>query len=256
MLQKLDKYEKEGNNIPMSFKVNDELLKYIQQAVLDLSYQNNGLYFRDLIYTHATKGIPKEYLRNTEGIPKEYPKEYLDNQGIPSNQTNQGYHEGIPTETHVKQIDTPQLTGNSINDLPKSVNDTTNSINDLPKSVNDTTKSINDLPESTLDLSQVEIINEYVPEGISATQYQMYVRRLEDENVKLTNALKVCHKALESNQKNGDLSAMLYQSEQAIHLVISWVHYHFQRFFPNQDVRTTLTDDVRKYHPNFPFYKT
>ena len=62
----------------MSFKVNDELLKYVQQAVLDLSYHNNGLYFRDLIYTHAIKGIPEEY-------PKEYLKEYPDNQGIPLN---------------------------------------------------------------------------------------------------------------------------------------------------------------------------
>ena len=62
-------------------------------------------------------------------------------------------------------------------------------------------------------MSQVEIIEDYVPEGISATQYRMYVRRLEDENVKLTDALKVCHKALEGSQKQGDLSAILYQSK-------------------------------------------
>ena len=62
-------------------------------------------------------------------------------------------------------------------------------------------------------MSQVEIIKDYVPEGISATQYRMYVRRLEDENIKLTDALKVCHKALEGSQKQGDLSAILYQSE-------------------------------------------
>ena len=76
--------------------------KYVQQAVLDLSYHNNGLYFRDLIYTHAIKGIPKEYL-----------KEYPDNQGIPLNQANQTECSGIPTEISVKQIDLPQLTSNS-----------------------------------------------------------------------------------------------------------------------------------------------
>ena len=62
-------------------------------------------------------------------------------------------------------------------------------------------------------MSQVEIIEDYISEGISTTQYQIHVRRLEDENAKLTDALKVCHKALEGSQKQGDLSAILYQSE-------------------------------------------
>ena len=99
------------------------MLKHIQQAVPDLSYHNNGLYFRDLIYTHAIKGIPKEYPkeypRNTQGIPKEYPKEYPDNQGIPLNQASQTECSGIPTEISVKQIDLPQLTSNSQNELPQ-----------------------------------------------------------------------------------------------------------------------------------------
>ena len=64
----------------------------------------------------------------------------------------------------------------------------------------------------------------------------MYVRRLEDENVKLTDALKVYHKALEGSQKQGDLSAILYQSELWIHQIISWVWNNFQQFFPNQDL--------------------
>ena len=46
MLQKSIRYEGEKNNNQVSFKVNDELLKYVQQAVLDLSYHNNGLYLR------------------------------------------------------------------------------------------------------------------------------------------------------------------------------------------------------------------
>ena len=97
----------------MSFKVNDELLEYVQQAVLDLSYHNNGLYFRNLIYTHAIKGIPREY-------PKEYLMECPDYQGIPLNQANQTERSGIPTEISVKQIDLPQLTSNSLTDLPNS----------------------------------------------------------------------------------------------------------------------------------------
>ena len=80
------------------------MLKHVQQAVPDLSYHNNGLYFRDLIYTHAIKGIPKE-------CP--------DNQGIPLNQANQTECSGIPTEISVKQIDLPQLTSNSQNELPQ-----------------------------------------------------------------------------------------------------------------------------------------
>lgn len=104
-------------------------------------------------------------------------------------------------------------------------------------------------------MSQVEIIEDYVPEGISATQYRMYVRRLEDENVKLTDALKVCHKALEGSQKQGDLSAMLYQSELGIHQIISWVWSNFQQFFPNQDLRHTLTTSVRNFYPSFPIFK-
>ena len=84
------------------------MLKHVQRAVPDLSYYNNGLYFRDLIYTHAIKGIPK-------GIPKEYP----DYQGIPLNQASQTECSGIPTEISVKQIDLPQLTSNSQNELPQ-----------------------------------------------------------------------------------------------------------------------------------------
>ena len=230
MLQKLTKYEGEGNNIPMSFKVNDELLRYIQQAVLDLSYQNNGLYFRDLIYAHATKGIPEEYLRNTQGIPKEYP----DNQGIPVNQTTHTESLGIPVETLVKQVELPQLTDNSNNELLQL-------------------RQLKD--NSKFDMSQVEIEDSFVPEGISTTQYRMYVRRLEDENVKLDSALKICHNALEAKQQEGNLSAMMYQSELAIHQVLSWVQYHFQQFFPQGDVRQILTEDVRKFHPNFPYFK-
>ena len=238
MLQKLIRYEGEKNNNQVSFKVNDELLKCVQQAVLDLSYHNNGLYFRDLIYTHAIKGIPEEY-------PKEYPKEYPDNQGIPLNQVSKTERSGIPTEISVKQIDLPQLTSNSENELP-------NSQNELPQH---TGKSVSELDKSAVDMSQVEIIEDYVPEGISATQYRMYVRRLEDENMKLTDALKVCHKALEGSQKQGDLSAMLYQSELGIHQIISWVWSNFQQFFPNQDLRHTLTTSVRNFYPSFPIFK-
>ena len=138
-------------------------------------------------------------------------KEYPDNQGIPLNQASQTECSGIPTEISVKQIDLPQLTSNSQNELPQH-----------------TGKSVIELDKSAVDMSQVEIIEDYVPEGISATQYRMYVRRLEDENVKLTDALKVCHKALEGSQKQGDLSAILYQSELGIHQIISWVWNNFQ----------------------------
>ena len=127
--------------------------------------------------------MPKgQSARNPAGIPKES----LDYQGIPVNQVNQTERSGIPTEISVKQIDLPQLTSNSENELP-------NSQNELPQH---TGKSVIELDKSAVDMSQVEIIEDYVPEGISATQYRMYVRRLEDENVKLTDALKVCHKAL------------------------------------------------------------
>ena len=248
MLQKLTKYEGEGNNIPMSFKVNDELLRYIQQAVLDLSYQNNGLYFRDLIYAHATKGIPEEYLRNTQGIPKEYPQEYHDNQGIPVNQTTHTESLGIPVETLVKQVELPQLTDNSTNELLQ--------LRQLIDNSHDELSQIKQLKDnSKFDMSQVEIEDSFVPEGISTTQYRMYVRRLEDENVKLDSALKICHNALEAKQQEGNLSAMMYQSELAIHQVLSWVQYHFQQFFPQGDVRQILTEDVRKFHPNFPYFK-
>ena len=245
MLQKLIRYEGEKNNNQVSFKVNDELLKYVQQAVLDLSYHNNGLYFRDLIYTHAIKGIPEEY-------PKEYPKEYPDNQGIPLNQVSKTERSGIPIEISVKQIDLPQLTSNSENELPNSQNELPNVQNELPQH---TGKSVIESDKPAVDMSQVEIIEDYVPEGISATQYRMYVRRLEDENVKLTDALKVCHKALEGSQKQGDLSAMLYQSELGIHQIISWVWSNFQQFFPNQDLRHTLTTSVRNFYPSFPIFK-
>jgi hypothetical protein len=66
-----------------------------------------------LIYTHATKGIPKgipkEY-PNTQGIPKEYP----DYQGIPLKITNLKECSGIPIETPVKQDELPRLTNNSL----------------------------------------------------------------------------------------------------------------------------------------------
>ena len=159
--------------------------------------------------------------RNTQGIPEEYLKEYLkeypDYQGIPLNQVSKTERSGIPTEISVKQIDLPQLTSNSEDDLPNSENELPNSQNELPNVQNElpqhTGKSVIESDKPVVDMSQVEIIEDYVPEGISATQYRMYVRRLEDENVKLTDALKVCHKALEGSQKQGDLSAILYQSE-------------------------------------------
>ena len=309
MLQKLTKYEGEGNNIPMSFKVNDELLRYIQQAVLDLSYQNNGLYFRDLIYAHATKGIPEEYLRNTQGIPKEYPQEYHDNQGIPVNQTTHTESLGIPVETLVKQVELPQLTDNSNNELlqlRQLIDNSNNELSQLKQLIDNSNNELSQLKDnsnnelsqlrqlkdnsnnelsqlkdnsnnellqlrqlkdnsnnelsqlkdnSKFDMSQVEIEDSFVPEGISTTQYRMYVRRLEDENVKLDSALKICHNALEAKQQEGNLSAMMYQSELAIHQVLSWVQYHFQQFFPQGDVRQILTEDVRKFHPNFPYFK-
>ena len=231
MITELEEYIGEGYTIPVPLKVNNELLRYVQQAVLDLKYRNAQMYLRDLINGHAKGSICQESLRDPVGIPKES----LDYQGIPVNQTERS---GIPTEISVKQIDLPQLTSNSENELPQH-----------------TGKSVSELDKSAVDMSQVEIIEDYVPEGISATQYRMYVRRLEDENVKLTDALKVCHKALEGSQKQGDLSAMLYQSELGIHQIISWVWSNFQQFFPNQDLRHTLTTSVRNFYPSFPIFK-
>lgn len=248
MTTKIENYIGEGFINPVQLKVNDELLTYVQQAVLDLKYRNPQLYLRDLIYTHRLNSIGQESLKNPEGIPKESLQESLDYQGIPVKQTPFEIIGKLVNET---VLDLPK----SLIDTPKSINDTTVSINDLPESKIDTPKSISDLPESTLDLSQAEIPDEILPEGISATQYRMYVRRLEDENVKLTDALKVCHKALEGNQKQGDLSAMLYQSELAMQQTISWVYINFQQFFPQNDVRQILTESVRNYYPNFPFYK-
>ena len=200
MITELEEYIGEGYTIPVPLKVNNELLRYVQQAVLDLKYRNAQMYLRDLINGHAKGSICQESLRDLVGIPKES----LTYQGIPVNQVNQTERSGIPTEISVKQIDLPQLTSNSENELPQH-----------------TGKSVIELDKSAVDMSQVKIIEDYVPEGISATQYRMYVRRLEDENVKLTDALKVCHKALEGSQKQGDLSAMLYQSELGIHQIIS-----------------------------------
>ena len=207
MITELEEYIGEGYTIPVPLKVNNELLRYVQQAVLDLKYRNAQMYLRDLINGHAKGSICQESLRDLVGIPKES----LDYQGIPVNQVNQTERSGIPTEISVKQIDLPQLTSNSENELP-------NVQNELPQH---TGKSVIESDKSAVDMSQIEIIEDYVPEGISATQYRMYVRRLEDENVKLTDALKVCHKALEGSQKQGDLSAMLYQSELGIHQIIS-----------------------------------
>ena len=145
-----------------------------------------------------------------------------------------------------------QLIDNSTNELSQIKQLIGNSNDELSQLNNN---SNNDLGNSTVDMSQVEIEDSFIPEGISATQYRMYVRRLEDENVKLESALKICHDALEAKQQDGNLSAMMYQSELAIHQVISWVHYHFQQFFPQGDVRQIMTEDVRKFHPNFPYFK-
>ena len=263
MTTKLEEYIGEGYTIPVQLKVNDELLRYVQQAVLDLKYRNPQLYLRDLIYGHAKGSICQEFRRNPEGIPKESLQESLDNQGIPVNHSNQTELVGIPTETPVKQVELPQLASNSNDELPKSVNElsqlTGKSNDELPKSVNEllqlTGKSIDELDKSEVDMSQVEIIEDYVPKEISATQYRMYVRRLEYENAKLIDALKECYAVLEGKQKQGDLSAMLYQSELGIHQIISWAWSNFQQFFPNQDLRQTLTLSVRNFYPSFPFFK-
>ena len=116
MITELEEYIGEGYTIPVPLKVNNELLRYVQQAVLDLKYRNAQMYLRDLINGHAKGSICQESLRDLVGIPKES----LDYQGIPVNQVNQTERSGIPTEISVKQIDLPQLTSNSLTDLPNS----------------------------------------------------------------------------------------------------------------------------------------
>ena len=287
MNTKLTNYLGEGFSIHTPLKLNDELLRYVQQAVLDLKYQNAQLYIRDLIYGHNKGLIFQELLKNSAGNPQEP----LDNQGVP-------VMPKISTETFVKQVELSTIPHNSISELAQLRQLNANSISELAqlkqlnanskaelaqfKQLNDkeldqlrqlNANSISELAQlrqlndnsiselaqlkdnSEIDMSQVEIEDSFIPEGISSTQYRMYVRRLEDENVKLESALKICHNALESKQQDGNLSAMLYQSELAIHQVISWVHYYFQQFFPKGDIRQILTDDVKKFHPNFPYFK-
>ena len=71
MITKLEEYIGEGYTISVPLKVNNELLRYVQQAVLDLKYRNAQMYLRDLINGHAKGSICQESLRDLVGIPKE-----------------------------------------------------------------------------------------------------------------------------------------------------------------------------------------
>ena len=108
---------------------------------------------------------------------------------------------------------------------------------------------------TSAELSSDDFEERFTPAEITPEQFRLYVRRLEDENVKLKSALEIADVALTAKIQEGNLSALLYQSENSIHGLIAWVDIHFREYFPNQNVPLMMLNDVRKIYPNFPHYQ-
>lgn len=101
-------------------------------------------------------------------------------------------------------------------------------------------------------IPKMEMTDADIPEGIPADSFRAYVRRLEDDRVKLQSALETCHTLFFEAQKKGDYKILLFQSEMAIYSIAEYVKIHFEKFFPPHQAKDFIFESVRQSYPLFP----
>lgn len=101
-------------------------------------------------------------------------------------------------------------------------------------------------------MPKMEMADSDIPEGIPADSFRAYVRRLEDDRVKLQSALETCHTLFFEAQKKGDYKILLFQSEMAIYSIAEYVKIHFEKFFPPHQAKDFIFESVRQSYPLFP----
>jgi hypothetical protein len=277
---------KGGNNINLQTKCDEELTFLIQDTARRYNFLSVHEYVRTVLYSHGKGFLVSNPDTSNEQVNQkntelEGLRLQLNNSKSEISRLNKEIEllsktpQKIPHDTNsiigvslnTFENDTPNVEG-YLNGIPLAYQGHTKGIpkseapdnqghtKGIPKEYQGNTDSINNNINSIETVSQEDTNG--IAKGINKNDDTIdeplleYVRRLQDNEVKLTNALKNCNDAYIKAEMGGDASILLKQSETALFSLIEYMRIHFSQCFPKGQIKPILINNIRQSYISFP----